>query len=328
MNSRKRISVIAALVITVAASLLIICRGRGANGSLLVSGTVEATEAQLGFQAPGRIEDISVKEGDQIKAGAELARLDRSEAQARRDQADAQLAAARALLAEMESGFRSEEIAQARAARNAAQDKLSDAQRDLERTRKLRDGGAVSQEILDKANTLAEVAKNQFTQADEQARLVESGARKERIDAQRAMVAQGEAAVRSVDALLRNMTIHSEFDGIVSVRHREPGEIVPAGSPVLTIINRDDRWIRIYIPETKIGTVRIGQKASITSDSAPNKSYQGDVVYISTQAEFTPKTVQTTEERVKLVYAVKVRITGDAAYDLKPGMPADVRLEP
>ncbi len=328
MNSRKRISIIAALVITVAASLLIICRGRGANGSLQVSGTVEATEAQLGFQAPGRIEVISVKEGDQITAGTELARLDRSEAQARRDQADAQLAAARALLAEMESGFRSEEVAQARAARNAAQDKLSDAQRDLERTRKLRDGGAVSQEMLDKATTLEEVAKSQFTQADEQARMVESGARKERIDAQRAMVAQGEAAVRSVDALLRNMTIRSEFDGIVSVRHREPGEIVPAGSPVLTIINRDDRWIRIYIPETKIGTVRIGQKASITSDSYPNKSYQGEVVYISTQAEFTPKTVQTTEERVKLVYAVKVRITGDAAYDLKPGMPADVRLEP
>lgn len=328
MSATKRFPVVTALLITMAAPLLTVCRGNGPNGTPIVSGTVEATEAQLGFQSPGRIEAISVKEGDPVTAGTELARLDRAEAQARRDQAEAQLSAARALLAEMESGFRLEEVAQARAARNVAQDRLSDAQRDLERTRKLRDGGAVSQEMLDKATTLAEVAKSQFTQADEQLHLLESGPRKERVDAQRAAVAQAEAAVRSVDALLHNMTIHSEFDGIVSVRHREPGEIVPAGSPVLTVINRDDRWIRIYISETRIGSVRVGQKAMISSDTDPDKSYQGEVVYISTEAEFTPKTVQTAEERVKLVYAVKVRITGDPSYDMKSGMPADVRLEP
>jgi HlyD family secretion protein len=123
------------------------------------------------------------------------------------------------------------------------------------------------------------------------------------------------------------MTIQSAFDGIVSARHREPGEIVPAGSPVLTVLNRDDRWVRIYISETRIGTVRVGQQVAISSDSYSGKSYQGEIVYIASEAEFTPKTVQTTEERVKLVYAVKVRIIGDPTYDLKTGMPADVRLD-
>jgi HlyD family secretion protein len=92
-------------------------------------------------------------------------------------------------------------------------------------------------------------------------------------------------------------------------------------------MNRDDRWVRIYIPETRIGTVRVGQSAAISSDSYPGKSYRGEIIYIASEAEFTPKTVQTTEERVKLVYAVKVRVADDPSYDLKPGMPADVRLD-
>jgi len=114
---------------------------------------------------------------------------------------------------------------------------------------------------------------------------------------------------------------------VVTVRHREPGETVPAGSPVLTVMNRDDRWVRIYIREDRIGAVHTGQAATITSDTYAGKTYRGAVVFIASEAEFTPKSVQTREERVKLVYAVKVRVSGDPAYDLKPGMPADVRLE-
>ena len=122
------------------------------------------------------------------------------------------------------------------------------------------------------------------------------------------------------------MPVRSTFDGVVTVRHREPGEIIPAGSPVLTVMNRDDRWVRIYVPETRIGAVRLGLPATITTDTDRRKAYHGVVSYISSEAEFTPKTVQTSEERVKLVYAVKVRVTDDPTYDLKPGMPADVRL--
>jgi HlyD family secretion protein len=112
----------------------------------------------------------------------------------------------------------------------------------------------------------------------------------------------------------------------VTVRHREPGEVVPAGSPVLTVMNRDDRWVKIYVPETRIGAVRLGLEAEITTDTFPGKTYGGTVSFIASEAEFTPKTVQTSEERVKLVYAVKVTVAGEPSFDLKPGMPADVRL--
>ncbi len=122
------------------------------------------------------------------------------------------------------------------------------------------------------------------------------------------------------------MEVRAPFAGLVTVRHREPGEIVGAGAPVVTVLNPDDRWVRIYVPENRIGAVRVGQAARITSDTYRDRTYGGTVAAIASEAEFTPKTVQTREERVKLVYAVKVRITGDPGYELKPGMPADVRL--
>jgi HlyD family secretion protein len=210
----------------------------------------------------------------------------------------------------------------------AATERLNDARRDLERTKQLYGGGAVSEEAYDKARVAFDVAKSQYEQAQEQLKILETGPRKEKIEAQRAQLAQAEAAVRTIDAILANMVIRAPFDGLVTVRHREPGEIVQAGSPILTIMNPNDRWVRISIPENRIGAVQMGQSATITTDTDPAKVYRGKVIFIATQAEFTPKTVQTTEERVKLVYAVKVRVTEDPAYDLKPGMPADVRLEP
>jgi HlyD family secretion protein len=123
------------------------------------------------------------------------------------------------------------------------------------------------------------------------------------------------------------MRVQAPFRGVVTVRHHEPGEILSAGSPVVTLLDRDDRWVTIYVPETRIGAVRLGQPAGIVSDTFPDHRYPGEVSYIASEAEFTPKTVQTREERVKLVYAVKVRVTGDPDYQLKPGMPADVTLE-
>lgn len=294
---------------------------------LVASGTVEATEAQLGFTAAGRIEAIHVREGDRLQAGTELARLDRTELEARRAQAVAQLAVARALLAELERGSRPEEVAQGRAAVNARRETLVDAERDLDRTRRLFDGGAVPRENLDKAVMSVEIARSQLTQTEEQLRLLEQGPRRERIDAQRAQVAQAQAAIQATDAALANTIILGPFDATVTVRHREPGEIVAPGAAVLTLMNAADRWVRIYVPEDRIGAVRMGMPAAITSDTYPDKTYPGEVVFIASQAEFTPKSVQTTEERVRLVYAVKVRIKTDPDLELKPGMPADVRLE-
>jgi len=295
---------------------------------LEASGTVEATTADLGFQTGGRIEEILVREGDVVTEGAVLARLDLAELEARRAAAEAQLAAARAILRELEVGARPEERRQAEAALAAAARQLEEATTTLERTRLLYEGGAVSREALDRAETAHELARAQHDQARERLDLLIIGPRQERIEAQRATVSQAEAALRQVDAILAGGEVRAPFAGVVTVRHREPGEVVAPGTPVLTLQNRDDRWVRIYLPGDQIGRVALGQSARISADAYPGRGYEGRVVHIASEAEFTPRNVQTRAERVKLVYAVKVAIVGDPGHDLKPGIPADVRLEP
>jgi HlyD family secretion protein len=230
------------------------------------------------------------------------------------------------LFAELRAGARPEELAQAREAARAARERHVDAQRDLERARTLLAGGAIAQEVVDKAQLAVDVAAAQRDQAEQQLKLVEAGPRQERIAAQNAAVAQAAAMVEQAEAALAHAVVLAPFDGLITVRDREPGETVGAGAPVLTLTDLGDRWVRIYIREDRIGAVQLGQNASVTSDTYPDKEYTGSVSFIASEAEFTPRNVQTTEERVKLVYAVKVRIQSDAAHELKPGMPADVRL--
>jgi HlyD family secretion protein len=255
MNKQKRILIVAAVALLGVAGFFGVRAWRGDDaGNLSASGTVEATEAQLGFQAPGRIETIKPREGDSVKRVELLAQLDAREAR-----------------------------------------------RDLARNKTLVEGGAIGQEAYDKTVLALRVAESDDAQAA--------------------------AQVAVLAATLANMTVRAPFDGTVTVRHHEPGEVVGAGAPVLTLMDPNDRWVRIYIPENHIGAVRLAQKASVTTDTYPDKRYGGEVVFIASQAEFTPKNVQTAEERVKLVYAVKVRITDDPRFELKPGVPADVRLE-
>lgn len=298
----------------------------GVDGGIQASGTVEATEADLGFQMAGRLKSILVREGDSVEVGAEVAFLDREELEARKRSAEAQKGAAQALLDEMVSGFRLEEVAEGRAALTQAEERRDDAQRDQGRAQRLFDGGSISREMLDKAQTAFRVAEAGVDQAQQRLQMLEEGVRPERLAAQRAVVAQGEAAVAQVDAALRNSVVVVPFSGIVTVRHREPGETISPGLPVLTLQDPEDRWVRIYVSEDRIGAVSLGQTAHISSDTYPDRSYGGEVIFISNEAEFTPRNVQTTEERVKLVYAVKVRITGDPSHDLKAGIPADVVL--
>lgn len=324
----RRVVVPIAILLIGGAIAWIVLRNRNAGGGgLIASGTVEATEADVGFPAPGRVVAVSVREGDRVMAGDALARLDADELDARLDAARAAVAAANAQLVELRRGPRSEEVAQARAVAAAAQTRLEDAVRELDRARMLHDGGAISREAFQRAETAERVAAAQNDQAAQQLAAMESGTRPERIEAARANLAQAEAAARQIETLISNAAITAPFDGVVTVRHREPGEIVAAGLPVVTIMDPDDRWVRIYIPETAIGSLTIGQAASITTDSDPDRSYAGVVAFIASEAEFTPRAVQTPEERTRLVYAVKIRITGDPGGDLKPGVPADVRLE-
>lgn len=326
MTRGRAVGIVAVLVLAVVV-VFVLLRGRAAaDGDWVASGTVEATESDLGFAMPGPIASISVREGDRVTAGQELGRLDDAEPKARVAMAQAQVEAARAQLAEARQGPRAEEIAQARAALAAATSRLEDASREAERARVLHEGGAVSREALDRARTAEQVAQAGHTQAAEQLAALERGTRPERIAAARALVGQSEAALEQARAVLSNARIVAPFPGVVTVRHREVGEVVGAGLPVVSVMNPADRWVRIYVPETRIGTVSIGQAAGITSDSHGDRVFDGEVVFIADEAEFTPRNVQTPEERTKLVYAVKIRVTGDPDEQLKPGLPVDVRI--
>jgi HlyD family secretion protein len=294
--------------------------------ALVASGTVEATDADLGFQAPGRVLTISAREGDAVAAGSELARLDTRELEAVLAAANAQVEAAEARLAELERGARAQEIASAEAAVRSAQQRADETARDAERARTLFAGGAVSRQALDRAQTALDVAIAASDQSREQLALLVEGPRTETIRAQRATVAQARANVERAEATLTNAIVTAPFAGVVTVRHREPGEAVTPGAAVLTLLDPRDRWVRIYIREDQIGLVRLGMSAEIVSDTYPDRVYEGEVVFIGSEAEFTPRNVQTSEDRTRLVYPVKVRITGDPGFALKPGIPADVTL--
>lgn len=296
-------------------------------GVLRVSGTVEATDARLGFDAAGRIAALGVREGDEVEAGDELARLEADELQARRDQGAAGVEGARAQLRELRRGSRPQEVAQAQEAAEAAREELEQARREHARTARLREGGAVSQEALDRAATALELAESRLAQAQEHSALVREGPRQERIEAQEARLDEARAALASLDARLADTVLEAPFPGRVTVKHRTVGETVSPGAPVVTLQDLSDRWVRVYVPEDRLGALRIGQAARISADTFPGETYAGEVFFIASEAEFTPKSVQTQEERVRLVYAVKVRVTGDPEHELKPGMPVDVEMD-
>jgi HlyD family secretion protein len=302
-------------------------RGDGSENGVEASGTVEATEADLGFEIPGRVADVAVREGDRVRAGQRLAGIDTTELEAALRAARSQAEAARSRLDELRSGFRVEEVAQARAMLRAAKSRLANAEEDLARGRALFEGGAISRERLDQLATARDVTAAEAEAAAEQLRLLERGPRPEQVAAARATLEAAEAEAGRLEARIGFSSVLAPFDGIVTVRHREPGETVAPGAPVLTVMDPGDRWVRIYVPENRAGRLRLGGPAEIRADAYPDRTYAGEVMHIASEAEFTPRNVQTTEERVKLVYEVRVRVTGDPELELKPGLPADVTLD-
>ena len=327
MTAKQRARIAIPIVLAIAAITWFTTRP-ATSSPLVASGTVEAIDADLGFQRPGRITSVGADYGDRVETGRRLAELDQAQLLAQRRAAQAQVDAARAHLTELQRGSRSQDIAQARAAAQAAARRRSQAERDLERARVLFEGGAISQQALDNAETTLELAEADRQRTDEARLLVEEGPRRERIDVQRAIVEQTVASLERADAALTDGVIDAPFAGVVTNRHREPGEVVPAGAPVLTVMDPDRRWVRIYVREDAVGRIAIGQSARITADAYDDRTYTGEVMFIADEAEFTPRNVQTTEERVKLVYEIRVRITEDPSFDLKPGLAADVDLRP
>jgi HlyD family secretion protein len=323
---KKAIRIVVPLLLLAAVAAVALTRGgEDGDGGLVASGTVEATEADVGFGVGGRIADVAVAEGDRVAAGQILARLDADELEARLAAAEAQVGVAGSQLEELRRGPRAEEVAQARAAVAGVAERLADARRTADRARALYEAGAVSQQEQEQTATQVLVLEAQHAQAAEQLRALEAGTRRERIEGGASAVRQAEAAAAQARATLEHTTAESPWAGLVTERHREPGETVSAGVPIVTVLNPADRWVRVYIGEGDIARVVPGQPARIHADGLATP-FDGRIVHVASEAEFTPRNVQTPEERSRLVYAVKVRIDGDPDLRLKPGMPVDVRL--
>jgi HlyD family secretion protein len=270
--------------------------------------------------------------------------------------AKAGVSAADARYQSLRTGSREEEIREAAAGRDRARTEWENRHRDYQRMKELYERRIISFSQYDQSRTSEEAARAAYEAALERFKLVKTGPRRELIEEGQANLAGSDAALRAarvarreVDklrldlkalsaqaeqarALLRvaeddlvRSRIYAPFDGFVTVKDVEEGEYVQPGTPVLTLAQLDQVWARTYVPETQLGKVRLGQKADVRSDSFPEKTYPGTVTFISPEAEFTPKNVQTTEERIKLVFRIKVTLD-NPRQELKPGMPVDVVL--
>ncbi len=293
------------------------------SGDLLLSGNIEVTDAQLGFKIPGRVAERAVSEGGRVTAGQLIARLDDAEQKEQLALRRAEQSAAEAALAELEAGSRPQEIAAAEATLHSAEAERDRARLDFTRQQELLGKEAISNREFEAAQAQLKVADARAAEAGERLKLVQAGPRTETINQARARVEQARASVALAGTQLENTRLVSPLTGVVLSHNVEPGEFVSAGTPVATVADIAHMWVRAYVNQTDLGRVHLGQKVAVHTDTFPDKTYDGTVSFISAEAEFTPKTVQTPKERVKLVFRLKVDVANPND-ELKSGMPADV----
>lgn len=298
-------------------------RPASASGDLVLSGNLEVIDTQLSFKTPGRVVERTADEGDRVTAGQLVARLDDAEQQAQAALRSAEMSAAEAVLAELEAGSRPQEIAAAEATLRSAEAERERARLDHARQQELRGKAVISERELEVARAQFQVAEARVAEATERLKLIREGPRAETIRQARARVEQSRAAVALARTQLDNTRLAAPVSGTVLARHAEVGEFVSAGTPILTVAATARLWVRAYANETDLGRFRLGQKVRIRTDTFPGRDFPGTVSFISSEAEFTPKTVQTAKERVRLVFRIKVDVDNPKD-ELKPGMPADV----
>ena len=228
-------------------------------------------------------------------------------------------------LSELKAGSRTQEIERAQANVNAQAADLEKVKKDFERSDILYKNGAISTSQFDAAQSAYNAKTAQYKSAQETSSLVREGPRKEDIQAAEYRVQQVRAILHTSEERLKDTTLYAPLSGIVIRKNVELGETLAAGAPAVTLGDLENPWVKVYVKENRLGQVKLGQKAEVKVDSFKNKTYEGTVTFISSEAEFTPKNVQTEEERVKLVFGVKVKVKNENN-ELKPGMPADVRI--
>jgi HlyD family secretion protein len=291
-----------------------------------LSGNIEAHESLVSFKLTGRITQLPIEEGQSVTAGQFLSQIDSADyrQQAAADQANVEVRNRELDLAE--AGSREQDIAQARQNVRDAQDDLNQKQQDYARYLALFKKDEIEGQTVDQAKTAVERAQATLDRQQQALNELVEGTRKEQIAVDRADVDQAIQTAGISRVRLGYTTLTAPFDGVITVREAELGEVVAPGTPIYTLADLAHIWVQVYVPETNLGEVHWGQDCSVTTDTYPGKTYHGRVSFISSQAEFTPKTVQTTAERVTLVYLVKVDVD-NPNLELKPGMPADVSVQ-
>jgi HlyD family secretion protein len=299
----------------------------GRDRDLVLQGNVEVRQVNLGFKVAGRIETLLVDEGDTVRTGQVLASLEKIYFEDTLAQMRAQLAQMAANYAKLQAGNRPEEIAQARALVAEREATLTNAQITKGRAESLLSTPAGSQKTYDDAAAAERQASAQLNSARQALKLQEIGFRKEDIDLAKAQRDERQATVETAERQLADADLIAPSDGTVLSRVREVGAIVGIGDTVYVLSLTSPVWVRTYVAEPDLGRIKPGMDVTVHTDLPGGKVYAGKVGFISTAAEFTPKTVETTELRTALVYRIRVVVNGNAN-ELRQGMPVTISLHP
>ena len=300
---------------------------RGDQGPLQLYGNVDIREVNLGFRVAGKLAEVLRDEGDPVKSGEIIARLDPEPYRREVAENRGQVASLQARLQLLEAGNRPQEIAQARALVREREVTCANAERAFKRQEELLETKAVAIQDRDDAEARFREADARLKSAREQLALLEAGFRAEEIAQAKAELIRAQAAQASAELREEDTVLRTPSDGVVITRAQEPGAILPAGTTVLTVCLKEPVWVRAYVPEMDLGRLAPGMKVQIYTDSRPQKPYAGQIGYISPRAEFTPKNVETPQLRTSLVYRLRV-VVSNPDEGLRQGMPVTVKLPP
>ena len=288
-----------------------------------LTGTAEVTKADITAKASGYLKALYIKEGDSVTTGMTAALLDRQDLSAALLRDESARQKAQAQLTALENGARPEERRTAAANTAAAQAAADKAQRDYTRAAALYESGAIARAAYDDAIASRDSAAAQLTAVREQEALLTAGTRAEDLDAARDELRRTDAVLAMSRSAVDDLTVASPLTGFVLTKNYEPGEYVTAGTPIATVADLSDCWVRVYIASDALARIHIGSPASVYIDAQPDTPLVGRVREISDRAEYTPRQSITRNERSNLVFAVKVGIDNTNGL-VKPGMPADV----
>jgi HlyD family secretion protein len=318
------------LFLMIFAFIMLLCffscsREKKREDIITATGTIEATEIYLRTETNGLIIRFELEEGDKVNKGEIICQQDHEKLDNQLALAEAQIEEIKARLRLLRKGAREEEIEKGKAALDAAMSAMIEAEREFKRIEQLVAEKARPSAALERAETSLELSRSKYDMAQKEYEIIKLGSRKEQIEAAEAQLKQAVAGMNLIKTQIEDTAIMSPIEGVLTEKIAEEGEFLPAGSLVAKITNLNDIWMKIYLSEKDFGKVRLQDKVKVSIDSFPNKKFDAHITYLSPEAEFTPKNIQTKEERVKLVFAVKVTIDNPQGY-LKPGLPADAEI--